>query len=175
MSRNDIPDTKCNKNRKKKKRKQPNIDIREENESSDLGGSNTALLPLQEKHDNNHDKHQEAPEKDHNKVQDHDKLEKDQDKLQDVKVTVGSDSDNKDDDAEDLWKVLGATKVKHENTPVKRALPDWIVNHDVIDTDFTNTFSFDDLDEVIVPAVQDVLKSMNITSLFPSKLLLYCT
>ena len=67
---------------------------------------------------------------------------------------------------EEEWTILGKHKTLQKVGHVKRDLPDWIVNSEIIDAEFDNVCSVEEfglLDQCIV----DVLTAMEIKSLFP--------
>ena len=67
---------------------------------------------------------------------------------------------------EEEWTILGKHKTLQKVGHVKRDLPDWIVNSEIIDAEFDNVCSVEEfglLDQCIV----DVLTTMEIKSLFP--------
>ena len=84
-------------------------------------------------------------------------------------TTVEKNSDAVKTDAGDEkeeWTILGRHKTLQKVGHVKRDLPDWIVNCEVVDPDFDNVCTvaeFGLLDECVV----DVLRTMEINSLFP--------
>ena len=68
------------------------------------------------------------------------------------------------------WTILGKHKKTERVRNVKRDLPDWIVNRELVDADLDNKISLADFG-LLDGCVQEVLNKIEITSLFPGNLI----
>ena len=70
------------------------------------------------------------------------------------------------DHKEEEWTILGKHKKLQKVGNVKRDLPDWIVNGEIVDTDLQKTTPLSDFG-LLDPCLVEILDKMEITSLFP--------